>query len=109
MSTSLKKRAVEGRRLTTTEVDGNWTLIEGELNKNYAATATLSVGNNTINHAKNRKPIDATFFTSAGVPLALDWKRDPTDQLNKIIVTVPAGIPSGDRTNIEINITTKSS
>lgn len=103
---TLKKRSDLGRRLTYREVDENWTKLAEVANKDTSITATLAAGANYITHNRGRKARFVNFFKSTGEPIEYYWQRDPENQLNKIIVTVPEGTPEHELTDLEINITT---
>lgn len=112
MAITLKKRSVEGKALTHPQVDNNWATIEDAINaiqaRNSASaksmTVTLVAGDNTVNHALARRARIVQFFLASGEQTDYAWRRDASDPTNKIIITVPAEVPSRELTDSEINI-----
>lgn len=101
----LNKRSTLGRRLTYRETDENWTKLEQQSEKSFTTTATLVVGENIVEHGKESKARFVNFFKSDGTPTDYYWVRAAApDDVNKIIVTVPAETPEEELTDTEINI-----
>ena len=110
MAIELTKRSVKGSALTHEEVDNNWGVIEEAINGLRSGvvtkTVTLAEGDNTVLHSTGRKARIVTFFLANGLPVEYEWRRKADDQLNAIVVVVPAGTRASELTNTEINILT---
>lgn len=108
MAINLEKRNEQGTALTWVQVDGNWSAIEAAINALQAragasVSKTLVAGDNVVNHNLAAKARFVTFFLENGTQVSYEWRRDPADQLNKIIVVVPADTPARELANTEIN------
>lgn len=101
-------RATKGSALTHEEMDNNFQELETKVNAKttglVSKTQTLVAGNNTVTHGSGKKARIVTFFLADGTPTNYEWKRDPANQNNAIIVVVPADTPARELAATEINI-----
>lgn len=115
MAIHLDKRADQDTFLSDVQVDNNWGKIQEAINALQAANpsasksmvTTLGTGDNSVAHNMGKKARSITFFQENLQPTNYLWKRDPDDELNKIIITVPVETPAREYTNLEINIQAK--
>lgn len=68
----------------------------------YTETITLATGDNTITHGNAEKARIVQAVNSSGQSIDIVWRRDPSDETNKVIVNVAKGY-----TDAEVTILTQ--